>query len=62
MVLCRSNTTTTSQNNYTSGSGAAGIDSGMGSETSSLLLSDKNSDKSDQKIQAITTLNVSVAE
>ena len=47
MVLCRSNTTTTSQNNYTSGSGAAGIDSGMGSETSSLLLSDKNSDKSE---------------
>ena len=47
MVLCRSNTTTTSQNNYSSGSGAAGIDSGMGSETSSLLLSDKNSDKSE---------------
>ena len=42
MVLCRSTTSTTSQNNYT-GAG----DSGMGSETSSLLLSDKNSEKSD---------------
>ena len=39
MVLCRGTTTTTTSQNYT--------DSGMGSETSSLLLSDKNSDKSE---------------
>ena len=53
MVLCRS-TTTTSQN-YT-GAG----DSGMGSETSSLLLSDKNSEKSDENYSLLRVESLSL--